>query len=34
VLLLFVAHFRCHQIPTALTDCRCRFMQKSYIDPD
>ena len=26
VLLLFVAHFRYHQIPTA---CRCRFMQKT-----
>ena len=31
VLLLFVAHFRCHQILTVLTDCRCRFMQKTKL---
>ena len=31
VLLLFVGHFRCHQIPTASTDCRCRFMQKTTL---
>ena len=34
VLLLFVVHFRCHQIPTALIKLQMQVHAKNYIDPD